>query len=291
MLISNIQRFSLRDGPGIRTTVFTKGCSLRCVWCHNPETISQEVQIQLAENRCIHCGRCGEICRRFEPGGGIRIDAPACTGCGRCVEACPVKALSFSGKEMSAAELIEAAERDRPFFENSGGGVTISGGEPLMQRDLPQILQALRERGVHTAVDTAMNVPWASIEGVLPYTSLFLADLKALDESVHRRWTGSGNRLILENFRRLLNTSAEIWVRVPFIPGANDEEMPKIAAYLKETAGSRISLEVIPFHNYAFNKYRSLGMTYAFADVQPPEDVIYQRCLRLFDGLNIIRYH
>lgn len=291
MLISSIQRFSVRDGPGIRTTVFTKGCSLRCAWCHNPETISPDIQVQFLESRCVHCGRCGEICRRFGANGGIRAGAPPCSGCGKCAAACPVKALSLSGRELSAAEVTAEAERDRPFFESSGGGVTISGGEPLLQGDLPQILRLLREKGIHTAVDTAMNVPWASIEPILPYTSLFLADIKAIDETVHRKWTGCGNRLILENFQRMLNTGAEIWVRVPFIPGANEEEMPKIAAYLRETAGTRISLEVIPFHNYAVNKYLSLGMTYAFADVPPPEDAVYQRCLSLFEGFKRIRYH
>ncbi len=290
MLITGVQRFTVRDGPGIRTTVFTKGCSLRCAWCHNPETISPGIQVQFSQNRCIRCGRCGKICGRFGPSGGIREDASVCSGCGKCVEACPVKALALSGRELSAAGAAALVERDRVFFQNSGGGVTISGGEPLLQKDLPQVLAALQERGIHTAVDTALHVPWASVEAVIPHTSLFLADIKAIGERVHKRWTGFGNRMILENFRRLLETDAEIWVRVPFIPGANDGEMGAIAAYLKETAGDRVSVEIIPFHNYAAGKYRSLGMRYAFADVSPPEDAAYRSCLRLFKGLNRIAY-
>ena len=290
MLITNIQRFTVRDGPGIRTTVFTKGCSLRCKWCHNPETIQMGLQVQYSANRCVHCGLCAKVCSRFEPTGGIRLDAPPCSACGKCIEVCPTKALSFSGRELPAEEVAAMAAKDKVFFKTSGGGVTISGGEPLLQRDLPQVLRLLREQDVHTAVDTALNVPWENIERVLPYTSLFLADIKAMDEAVHEKWTGCGNRLILENFQRLLKTDVEIWVRVPFIPGANDGEMPKIAEYLKTAAGDRISLEVIPFHNYAANKYQSLGMSYAFEKEAPPEEEVYQRCLRLFDGLHMITY-
>lgn len=214
----------------------------------------------------------------------------SCTGCGQCIEACPTKALFFSGQEMSVEEVVAVAAKDRVFFESSGGGVTVSGGEPLLQHDLPDVLQALRQKGIHTAVDTALNVPWESVEKAIPYTSLFLVDIKAMDPDVHKKWTGCDNRLILDNFRKLLKTEASIWVRVPFIPGANDGEMPAIAAYLKEFAGDRISLEVIPFHNYAGNKYQSLGMCYEFEDKAPPENEVYQRCLRLFDGLNMITY-
>lgn len=290
MLISNIQRFTVRDGPGIRTTVFTKGCSLRCKWCHNPETIFTGIQVQYSAARCVHCGRCAAVCSRFQPGGGLKKDALACIACRKCADACPTHALTFSGEEMAAEDVAAAAARDQVFFESSGGGVTISGGEPLLQPDLPQVLRALREREIHTAVDTALNVPWESVERALPYASLLLADIKAMDEEVHRKWTGCGNRIILENFQRLLKTEAELWVRVPFIPGANDGEMPKIAEFLKTTAADRILLEVIPFHNYAANKYHSLGMRYDFEGVPPPGDEAYQRCLRLFDGLNRVTY-
>ena len=291
MLITNVQRFTVRDGPGIRTTVFTKGCSLRCAWCHNPETLQMGVQVQYSANRCVHCGRCGAICKRFEEGGGIKTEPSDCIICGKCIENCPTKALSLSGKEMSAEEVVAVAAKDRVFFESSGGGVTISGGEPLLQDDLPAVLRALREMGIHTAVDTALNVPWKRVENVVPYTSLFLVDIKAMDPEVHKKWTGCDNHLIQENFRRLLATGADIWVRVPFIPGANDGEMPAIAEFLRQLPAGRISLEVIPFHNYAANKYQSLGMTYSFEDKLPPEEEVYQRCLRLFEGINMITYH
>lgn len=290
MLITNVQRFTVRDGPGIRTTVFTKGCSLRCAWCHNPETLQTGLQVQYSVNRCVHCGQCAVVCQRFQETGGIKQNSANCIACGKCIDACPTKALSFSGKEMRVEEVVAVAAKDKVFFESSGGGVTISGGEPLLQPDLPQVLQALRKTGIHTAVDTALNVPWASVERALPHTSLFLVDIKAMDPEVHKRWTGCDNQLILENFRKLLQTAVDIWVRVPFIPGANDGEMAKIAEYLKETARERISLEVIPFHNYAANKYQSLGMTYSFEDETPPKEEVYQRCLRLFEGLNMITY-
>lgn len=290
MLITNVQRFTVRDGPGIRTTVFTKGCSLRCAWCHNPETLQMGLQVQHFANRCVHCGQCAAICSRFQEIGGIKQDSVKCVACGKCIDACPTKALSFSGKEMGVGEVVDIAAKDKVFFESSGGGVTISGGEPLLQPDLSVVLQALLEKGIHTAVDTALNVPWESVERILPHTSLFLVDIKAIDPEVHKRWTGCDNCLILENFQRLLQTDVDIWVRVPFIPGANDGEMPRIAEYLKEAAKGRISLEVIPFHNYAANKYQSLGMSYAFADKSPPEEDVYRRCLRLFDGINMITY-
>ena len=291
MLITNIQRFTVRDGPGIRTTVFTKGCSLRCAWCHNPETWSGTLQAQYKAARCVHCGQCAAVCQRFLPGGGIRTDGPECTGCGRCVQACPTKALSLSGREVSADQAAEEALRDRVFFASSGGGVTFSGGEPLLQPDLPQALRLVRQENVHTAVDTALNVPWPAVEAALPYTSLFLVDVKAMDSQVHRRWTGCGNERILDNFRRLLKTDAAIWVRVPFIPWANADEMPKIAEFLRAEAAERIRLEVIPFHNYAAGKFRSLGMACEYGDEQPPAEEQYQRCLALFDGLDTVSYH
>lgn len=291
MLITNIQRFSVRDGPGVRSTVFTKGCSLRCRWCHNPETWEGTLQTQYKAARCVHCGRCASVCDRFLPQGGIRTDSRACTACGRCVQACPTGALSISGREVSAAQAAEEALRDRVFFASSGGGVTFSGGEPLLQPDLPEALRLVREVGVHTAVDTALNVSWQAVEAALPFTSLFLVDVKAVDTQVHRRWTGCGNEQILENFRRLLKTDVPIWVRVPFIPWANGDEMPKIADFLRTEAADRIRLEVIPFHNYAAAKYRSLGMECEYGDEQPPSQEQYQRCQALFDGLDMITYH
>lgn len=248
------------------------------------------LQVQYSANRCVHCGQCATICSRFQENGGIKQELTNCIACGKCINACPTKALSFSGKEMGVEEVVAVAAKDKVFFESSGGGVTISGGEPLLQTDLPAVLRGLREKRIHTAVDTALNVPWENIERVLPYVSLFLVDIKAIDPEVHKQWTGCDNRLILENFQKLLQTDADIWVRVPFIPCANDGEMEKIARYLKETAGKRISLEVIPFHNYAANKYQSLGMSYEFEGKAPPEEEVYQRCLRLFDGINLITY-
>lgn len=194
------------------------------------------------------------------------------------------------GTEMSSEEVVAEAIKDRVFFNNSGGGVTISGGEPLLQPDLQDVLQGIQKEGIHTAVDTALHVPWSVVERILPVTSLFLVDIKAMNSQRHKELTQFGNERILENFEKLLKTDKEIWVRVPFVPEANADEMPLIAEYLKDVAAKRVSVEVIPFHNYASGKYRSLGMPYLCEKFVPPDAKTYEQCLRLFDGLQMISY-
>ena len=250
--IFDIQRNSYVDGPGIRTTVFFKGCNLRCLWCHNPESQSASVQMMLFKNKCTGCGKCAEKC----PNG-----MTSCDLCGKCTIYCPHDAREICGKEYTADAVLRDVVKDTAFYESSGGGVTFSGGECMLQADfLSEILRLCKENGIHAAVDTAGDVPWASFEKVIPYTDLFLYDVKAATESLHREGTGVSNGRILENLRRLsAETKAEIIVRVPVIGGYNDtaEEMAKIAAVLKPL---RIkSVELLPYHAMGEHKYAAIG--------------------------------
>ena len=274
-LVTNIQRFSLHDGPGVRTTAFFQGCSLRCAWCHNPETIPLKPVKLYYQSKCIGCRRCVDAC----PQGalvlseqGVLQGSAACTGCGRCVSVCPAQATVFSGRKYTPEELEAAVLRDRPFYKSSGGGVTFSGGEPLLQSAfLAEFLPRMKAQDVHTAVDTAANVPWQAFEDVLPYTDLFLVDYKLADDALHERFCGAPRGRISENLRRLIGTGAAIWIRVPVIPGVNDRE-----DFFRDMASELQSMhfdgeiELLPFHRLGAGKYEALGVPYAFSDAEPP---------------------
>lgn len=242
-IIFDIQRFSVHDGPGIRTTVFMKGCSLRCGWCHNPEGLRMEPQVQLFEEHCIGCGRCG---------GSRTLEN---------VDKCPAGAMKRVGEKVDPERLLEEVLADLDFYGNDGG-VTFSGGECLLQADFVRhMLQALKERGVTTAVDTCGNVPWENMEKVLPYCDTWLYDIKCADPETHRRFTCSDNGRILENLEKLGKTGANIWIRVPVIPDCNDDpdEMERIARIAAATPGvSRVTL--MPYHTLGKSKYVTLGL-------------------------------
>lgn len=242
-VIFDIQRFSVHDGPGIRTTVFMKGCSLRCGWCHNPEGLRMEPQVQFFREHCIGCGRCG---------GERELQN---------VSKCPAGALKRVGEAYTPEQLLDEVLADLDFY-GSDGGVTFSGGECLLQADfVGHMLQALKNRGVTTAVDTCGNVPWENIEKALPYCDTWLYDIKCADSENHRRYTGSRNERILENLEKLGRTGANIWIRVPVIPDFNDnlEEMKRIAAIASSVSGvSRVTL--MPYHTLGKSKYATLGI-------------------------------
>lgn len=268
-LISNIQKFSLDDGPGIRTTVFFKGCTLRCRWCHNPENIMTGRQIWYRRARCIGCKSCIEVCGQntltFD-GGKILWNPSNCVNCGRCAGVCPTGAMEVVGGFYEPDKVWEKVKADVSYFERSGGGVTVSGGEPLLYaRWIREFARRAKEEwsGFHLAVDTAGNVPWTQFEMILEDTGLFLYDIKIIDEKLHQEMTGCGNELILENFRNLYRTGARIWVRVPLIPGVNDTEQETQARekFLKDY-GRVEQIELLPYHTYGAAKYAALGWRY-----------------------------
>ena len=273
-LIGNIQRFSLHDGPGIRTTVFLKGCPLSCLWCHNPENRCAEPEIVAVEGRCMRCGRCAEVCPQggVVAGGNGRQQAPTCKHCGACVEVCPTGARQTVGQQMSVAEVLAEVGKDGVFYEESGGGVTFSGGEPLMQSDfLKALLEACAAQGIHTAVDTCGFAATQHLLAVVAATDLFLYDLKTLDDAKHARLTGVSNAIILENLRLLGCVHHNIWLRIPIIPGLNDsaEELDALARFAASMCGVR-QINLLPYHRTGVHKFQRLGRPYELADVRPP---------------------
>ena len=273
--IFEIKRFAVHDGDGIRTTVFFKGCPLKCVWCHNPEGISAKPMLAYYAHKCIGCGECATVClqnaHKMADDGHI-IDRSLCTGCGFCTEACLGEALTLYGKKASVEELLPLLLEDKEFYDNSGGGVTLSGGECLLQADFcAALLKALKEAGVHTAVDTCGFVSRAAFDKVIPYTDVFLYDIKAIDPAVHKRCTGVENGLILENLRYLDSLGKSTEIRIPFVPGYNDGEMGKIADFVKSLS-SVTGVRVLKYHNYARSKYEALDMENTLPEILPTEE-------------------
>ncbi|MBN2391996.1 MAG: glycyl-radical enzyme activating protein [Anaerolineae bacterium] len=294
--VCNIQRFSVHDGPGIRTTVFLKGCTLRCFWCHNPESIRPKPEVQFFPSRCIGCAACVEVCpegaQAFDENGIRAFDREKCIACGACVDVCYAEALVLTATAMTAESVVDEILRDRAFYENSGGGVTLSGGEPALQVDFSrEILERCRTAGVHTAIETAANVPWESLAALLPLTDLVMMDIKHMDSAKHHDATGAPNALLLANARRLVESDKPIIFRIPVIPTVNDtpEEVAAIAAFVRELHDLRmaqhnanchnspasaepapITLELLAFHRMAGDKYNSLGWDYRAANLNPP---------------------
>lgn len=289
--IFNIQRFSIHDGPGVRTTVFFKGCNLKCKWCHNPESISFYNQIEFYHQRCIGCGACFNVCRNCahyaDENQVHRIDRSKCSGCLLCTETCYANALVGVGKKVDTDYLLESILTDEPYYRNSSGGVTFSGGECLLQIDfLAEILLKCKERGIHTAVDTAGCVPWSCFEKIMPITDLFLYDVKAADMNRHEQMTGVNNSLILQNLKMLSDSGKQIYVRIPFVPGCNHDQMEDIGELLKPLNIAKV--EVIPYHKLGNSKYAALDIENKLLEIEVPSESMVDRAVTILrnKGLN-----
>lgn len=273
-MVTKVQRMSIHDGPGIRTTLFLKGCNFRCRWCHNPETWRREAQIERIAERCIACGACVPVCRsgalRSEEG-GIGLDRERCDACGLCADICPARAMHLVGREVSADGLMRELRRDVPYFEESGGGVTLSGGEPLLQPAfVRELLSRCRAEGIPSAVETNLSVSSELIEELLPLVGLWMCDLKLADDSRHRRWTGMSNARTVANLRLLGERGVPLIVRTPVVPGVNDtpEAIVAICALLKDLKGL-LYYELLGFHTLGADKYACLGMENPMPGTEP----------------------
>lgn len=276
--ILHLQRLSTEDGPGIRTTVFFKGCPLHCAWCHNPESLSSKPQVQWFAIRCLGCNTCLTVCRyhcltRLDT--GLYIDQVHCNGCGDCAEACPAGAIELLGKSISVDELLAELCKDRAYYDKSGGGVTLSGGEPTLQADFAEaLLHGLKEEGIATALDTCGLCPTENLDRLLPYTDLVLYDLKLFDADLHRQFTGSSNRQILDNLFHLRDVQRSrskpfrLWIRTPLIPETTTpiENLTALGRFLNdELDGSVERWELCAFNNLCRDQYARLGMDWAYA--------------------------
>ena len=277
-VVFNIQRYSLHDGPGIRTVVFLKGCSLTCQWCCNPESIQMSPQITFNRERCLGCDRCIDVC----PTGAKSRDGyrpEKCILCGRCVEVCPSGALELLGKRMSIFEVVREVEKDRLFYETSGGGVTLSGGELLVQSTFSvALLEELARYAIHTAIETSGYGPWVNLKQIVDTCDLVLFDLKHMDSESHRKHTGVPNELILENAlkiaERIIGTGKEMIFRVPLIGGVNTDRVNiETVARFALKAGVR-EVHLLPYHRLGESKYRKLGMEFYLEAFHPSDDLI-----------------
>lgn len=287
-VVFNIQRFSLHDGPGIRTTVFLKGCSMNCFWCHNPEGQHHQPELRYFPDRCLACGRCVESCpnHAHELHDGVHVFLrDRCHLSGNCVETCNPRALQLEGRLMTVEQVMEEVLCDKPFYDASGGGVTLSGGEPALSRDLArEILKECRSKQIHTALETCGEAPWRSFEALLPFTDLVMMDLKHISRSKHHAATGQANERILDNARRMALTDKPLLFRTPVVPSVNDteEDIGQIASFVRDLIDLRkgsntgnngpadINYELLAFHKLAADKYPSLGLEYKAAAMIPP---------------------
>ncbi len=291
--IFDIQRFSIHDGPGIRTLVFLKGCPLRCLWCHNPEGINPDPELSFIPEKCIGCGYCFRACPRHAHemiDGSHVLDRSKCTVCGACTEECYAGALELIGREVSVEEVMREVLSDRPFYETSGGGMTLSGGEPLMQIDFTEaLLAAAKDVHVHCCVETCGYADFTCFERIIRYVDLFLYDVKEIDDDRHIEFTGVPTGKIIENLRRLHDAGASIRVRVPVIPGYNDrEDTFRGIADLVKGLPNLEGVELMPYHHLGSDKRRRLDIDDEMpSDIQTPDDATIASWIDAFERCGV----
>ncbi len=296
---TNIQRYSLHDGPGLRTILFLKGCPLSCLWCSNPETQNPEPELMYTPAQCIACGTCVDVCEYgafFRKDRAVELDKETCVDCGVCAEACPTGAASMVGTEVTAAEAADLLESDAPFFRRSGGGVTVSGGEPSMHPEFTdELILELKSRGIHTAVETCGQAPWDDLWKTVGSADLVLYDLKIADPEKLKYSTGAERTLVFENARKLSGLK-EVVFRVPVIPGYTDggENLTAIADFVAsfdQGGGADLNepprVHLLPYHNFGSSKYRGIGMTYELGDIAAPKDEEMESYRRIFEDRKV----
>lgn len=274
-IISSIERCSTVDGPGIRTVVFLKGCPLRCVWCHNPETMRGQPEIVWQINRCTSCGICQAACPQhavIRTGDSIKVNSILCAACGQCVSKCPQKALKIVGAKMTADDVLRVVAKDTVFYKNSGGGVTVSGGDPMFQPSFTlELLKRFRENTIHTALNTSCFTSWDVLEAALTYTDLLICDLKQMDPVLHQRYTGVAPNVIWENLKRADNMNIPIWLRIPMIPNHTDDEknIERSADFVSKLKNVR-RLELLKYNSMAACKYEAMGTQFQLRPASVP---------------------
>ncbi|WP_334137322.1 glycyl-radical enzyme activating protein [Muricomes intestini] len=296
LMVFDLQRFALHDGPGIRTTIFLKGCPLDCVWCHNPESKKTKAQLGFLEKNCVGCGKCQEVCKHdvhiITQKGCHEIDYSNCVQCGCCANTCPSGALKIYGKRMTSEEIIETVMKDWDFYQKSGGGLTVSGGEPMLQFEcLLELLKKAKAKGLHVCLDTSGQAPEEKYLTIAEYVDLFLFDYKMTDEQQHRRYTGVDNQLILKNLDSLGRHKSHVYLRCPIIPGINDNEIHyRSIAQLSRKYDNIDQVNLMMYHDMAKGKAAQIGEEYSLPDLKSIEAKekrrIYEKvesygCLRL----------
>jgi pyruvate formate lyase activating enzyme len=295
--IFNIQRYSIHDGPGIRTTVFFKGCPLRCLWCQNPESQTFQQELFYNKERCTGCGRCLTACPEKAVEvveGRSRTDRTLCKVCGACAGVCSEEARSLMGKTVSAKDVFVEVDKDAVFYERSGGGVTLSGGEPLAQPEFAiEILSLCKNAGIHTAIETCGHASWETVERVLKVVDLVLYDVKHMDPVEHRKVTGVSNALALENLKKVYRESyPALSIRIPVIPGCNDtpENMEATASFIVKELGPSVPVHLLPYHRLGDSKREQMERTEPSLGIVPPGDEQMEKLKRFFEsrGVNAV---
>jgi pyruvate formate lyase activating enzyme len=294
-LIFDIKRYAINDGPGIRIALYFKGCPLRCAWCHNPESQTPNVQKLYTASKCIGAQECIAVCPEdaltLTPDEGIITDVDKCTLCGLCADACPTKAIEMSGSLYDPEKLMQIIERERIHIDHSDGGVTFSGGEPLMFPEfLLEMLKACGKNGLHRAVDTCGHVSSKILLEVAEHTDLFLYDLKLMDPVQHKKWTGKDNALIIENLEKLAESGATINIRIPFIKNVNTDpkEVKKMAEFISKLPGKTPLVSLLPYHSIAAHKYEKLGASYSELNMAEPKEEKLEHAAIIFKSFGIV---